>query len=440
MQNESRFRQTFFQFIDGETIEIPTQFDYFNIPDIPRSQVPDWQNLANLYSLVGDAAIDPYDQQAADYSNEQIMIGLSLNVVDDNTGPRSETNSISLDKMTMAPGDLLTVTASLKGKTTGQECFLYVGDGNGTYYKQDHNTGCVLKWQSTATTLVGWHTVGVTLTDVGSTIAGTAASPGSLPSPFISEVVNVCNGTCSPVPAIGLSVNPTAVKLPASGGNVTPVNISATVSNPTSPTLSGKECYIYIGDGAGGWILKTRKSLSSCSFQWDYSGSSVNSHGFIANIQDAGQSFGNPNAEPKSAIRYVRVCAANASTCTAPNQPSDPNDPANPNTPTIPTETFNPTVSGNRLLGLAGLKPNLKTVEGIFDFLLANIFPILIGILAFISISVGGIEIMSSAGDPTKAAKGKKAIIYGVIGIFVAIFSYIIITLVIAELKKAGLA
>ena len=358
------------------------------------------------------------------------------------TNPVAVGNTISLDKKTMKPGDLLSVTATFTSRTADQECYLYVGDGKGTYWLHSSNNSCTsLQWQSTEDSIEGWHTVAVTLVDAGDSIPGTITVHGVVPSPFVSAVVNVCKGTCSPVPTISLSVSTSAVKLPASGASFTKPKITAVVSNPTDPALDGKECYIYIGDQAGGWILKTKGSLSNCSLDWDYSGSSVNLHGFMANIQPAGLNPGNPALSPKSVLRYIQVCAANSTNCKEPAQPADPDNPTVPAVkPGTPTEPFDPKVSGNKLIDLAGIKTQLSTPEGIFLFLVNDFFPLIIGILAFVSIAIGGIGVMSSAGDPAAAEKGKKAIINGIIGMVAAILSYGIITAVVDLLKRGGIA
>jgi|GEM_PF-2137030 len=349
-------------------------------------------------------------------------------------------SGIKLDKEVMKPGDTLSVSAVIEDRESNQECFLYVGDGYGTYFKQDHNASCQLAWKSSTSTAATWHTVAVTTTDAGEKITGTTNKPGVVPSPLVSAMVNVtADGTGNAVPTIGISINPSAVNQGTYG---TPnVTVKATVPNPNDANLVGKECYIYMGDNAGGWLLKTRGSLTNCQLQWDTSYSSVGLHGFFANIQAAGlsEAEANPNEEPKSEVKYVRVCEKEATSCQAPTQPGDDTG-TDPETGNNEGEAFNPTVNVGKLKQLSGLKPGLDTVEGIFDLLLANIFPLLIGLLAFSSIVYGGFAIIGSGGDSTKAEKGKKAIIYGVIGIFVAIFSYAIIALVVSILKKIGIA
>lgn len=51
----------------------------------------------------------------------------------------------------------------------------------------------------------------------------------------------------------------------------------------------------------------------------------------------------------------------------------------------------------------------------------------LIGAFAFISLVIGGIQYITSGGDPAKAEKAKKTLIYSVIGIIVAVWAYVIV-------------
>ncbi len=49
-----------------------------------------------------------------------------------------------------------------------------------------------------------------------------------------------------------------------------------------------------------------------------------------------------------------------------------------------------------------------------------------IGALAIIAIIIGGIQFISSAGNPDNAVKGKKTVMYGVIGIIIAVLAFVI--------------
>lgn len=58
--------------------------------------------------------------------------------------------------------------------------------------------------------------------------------------------------------------------------------------------------------------------------------------------------------------------------------------------------------------------------------ILGTVF-ILIGILAVIMIIMGGINYLLSRGDSDKVKKGKNTILYGIIGLLVALLAYAIV-------------
>ena len=55
----------------------------------------------------------------------------------------------------------------------------------------------------------------------------------------------------------------------------------------------------------------------------------------------------------------------------------------------------------------------------------------IIGIVAVIMIILGGFTLMTSSGDPGKVKKGKDTILYGVIGLVVALLAVVIVNFVI---------
>lgn len=69
-----------------------------------------------------------------------------------------------------------------------------------------------------------------------------------------------------------------------------------------------------------------------------------------------------------------------------------------------------------------------KKITGVGDIvnLIVKLLLYIVGVLGFIGLAVGGIQLMSSAGDMTKAAKAKKTIIYSVAGILLASFALVI--------------
>ena len=57
----------------------------------------------------------------------------------------------------------------------------------------------------------------------------------------------------------------------------------------------------------------------------------------------------------------------------------------------------------------------------------------IIGIVAVIMIILGGFTMMTSSGDPGKVKKGKDTILYGVIGLVVALLAVVIVNFVVAN-------
>ena len=61
----------------------------------------------------------------------------------------------------------------------------------------------------------------------------------------------------------------------------------------------------------------------------------------------------------------------------------------------------------------------------------------LIGLLAVIMIIVGGFQYTTSSGDSGKVTKAKNTILYGVIGLVIALLAYAIVNFVLGNLKLA---
>ena len=64
-----------------------------------------------------------------------------------------------------------------------------------------------------------------------------------------------------------------------------------------------------------------------------------------------------------------------------------------------------------------------------------------VGVLALICvivIIVGGVNYMTSAGDPGKVKKAKDTILYGVIGLIICVLAFAIVNFVITNIIKAS--
>ena len=65
-----------------------------------------------------------------------------------------------------------------------------------------------------------------------------------------------------------------------------------------------------------------------------------------------------------------------------------------------------------------------------------NTLIFIIGMVAVIMIILGGISYATSQGDPAKVKKGKDTILYGIIGVIVALLAFAIVNFVIGALSN----
>lgn len=68
--------------------------------------------------------------------------------------------------------------------------------------------------------------------------------------------------------------------------------------------------------------------------------------------------------------------------------------------------------------------------------MIVNAIIFIIGIVAVVMIILGGISYATSQGDPSKVKKGKDTILYGIIGLIVALLAYAIVNFVLGALQK----
>jgi multisubunit Na+/H+ antiporter MnhB subunit len=60
----------------------------------------------------------------------------------------------------------------------------------------------------------------------------------------------------------------------------------------------------------------------------------------------------------------------------------------------------------------------------------------MIGVVAVIMIILGAISYATSQGDPGKVKKGKDTILYGIIGLVIAILAFAIVSFVLSALQS----
>ena len=73
-----------------------------------------------------------------------------------------------------------------------------------------------------------------------------------------------------------------------------------------------------------------------------------------------------------------------------------------------------------------------KTIQTIINWILA-----VLGVIAVIMIIIGGVSYMTSQGDPGKTMKGRDTILYGIIGLIIALLAYAIVNFVLANVFKS---
>jgi len=70
-----------------------------------------------------------------------------------------------------------------------------------------------------------------------------------------------------------------------------------------------------------------------------------------------------------------------------------------------------------------------------------TIINVIIGVIGFVAVVViilGGVQYTTSAGDPGKVKKAKDTILYGIIGLVVALLAFAIVNFVLASILKSG--
>jgi hypothetical protein len=72
----------------------------------------------------------------------------------------------------------------------------------------------------------------------------------------------------------------------------------------------------------------------------------------------------------------------------------------------------------------------LPTITKIIDVVIG-----VLGLVAVFVIVLGGVQFVTASGDPTKVKKAKDAILYGVIGLVIAILAYPIVNFVLSSIS-----
>ena len=86
--------------------------------------------------------------------------------------------------------------------------------------------------------------------------------------------------------------------------------------------------------------------------------------------------------------------------------------------------------------GVVISNPDICSGDELSDIIkkIVNAVIFIIGIVAVVMIILGGVNYATSQGDPQKVKKGKDTILYGIIGLVIAILAYAIVNFVIGAL------
>lgn len=82
-----------------------------------------------------------------------------------------------------------------------------------------------------------------------------------------------------------------------------------------------------------------------------------------------------------------------------------------------------------------------KTVDNNLQTNVITIINAVIGVLGVVCVVVmiiGGVQYMTSTGDASKVEKGKKTILYGLIGLIICALSFAIVNFTINDIMKGG--
>ena len=102
---------------------------------------------------------------------------------------------------------------------------------------------------------------------------------------------------------------------------------------------------------------------------------------------------------------------------------------------TCPTGTIKQGQSVNNLAECNVQDDNslMPTIQAIINAALA-----VLGLVAVIMIIMGGFNYMTSSGDTAKVTKARNTILYGVIGLVIALLAFAIVNFVLAEVFNGG--
>ena len=98
------------------------------------------------------------------------------------------------------------------------------------------------------------------------------------------------------------------------------------------------------------------------------------------------------------------------------------------------SKIFSQLAVGSKVTPIEGAGNNL---ESNVTTILTNIIAVL-GIACVVVMIIGGVQYMTSSGDASKVEKGKKTILYGLMGLIIAALAFVIVNFVIGTILEQG--
>lgn len=91
-------------------------------------------------------------------------------------------------------------------------------------------------------------------------------------------------------------------------------------------------------------------------------------------------------------------------------------------------------IAGSIQSQVTGMPGGGNALQNSIGTILRSVF-IMLGIVSVIVIILGGVSYSTSMGDPGKATKAKSTIIYGVVGLVIALLAFSIVLFIFDKLK-----
>ena len=83
-----------------------------------------------------------------------------------------------------------------------------------------------------------------------------------------------------------------------------------------------------------------------------------------------------------------------------------------------------------------GVPSNLNGTDGIVNKIINGVLYV-VGVLAVVMVIIGGVQYTTSGGDQAAVTKAKNTILYGIVGLVIAILAFAIVNFVIGQVVPA---